>query len=141
MRLIIIAFIMSVFSNPLYAQELRNFNPGVLGKSVDEAVTLLLPADVKAIDPISISADVKNGKFYATTINYPLAATFDQAKQSLNKLYKKYEKIQSADGPKMSLWRVEDRRFAIQLTESTESIQVIYIQFMGINEVLKNIPK
>ena len=41
----------------------------------------------------------------------------------------------------MAVWRVEDKRFAIQLAPEEDHIRIIYIQFQPNKEVFKNIMK
>ena len=113
----------------LNAEELRLFNPGIFGKSVEEPVTVSLPVNQKAIEPISILTDVKSEKFVGATVLYHKSVSFDKARESINKVYKNYESEFSTDGPKMGLWRVTERKFAIQLTETDEAIQVLYLPF------------
>jgi hypothetical protein len=130
MKITIIASALLLVAGQLNAEELRLFNPGIFGQSVEEPVSITLPADQKAIEPISILTDVKSGKFAGATVFYPKSISFDKARESINRTYKRYESRFSPDNPKMGQWRVSDRRFAIQLTETDEAIQVIYLPFM-----------
>jgi hypothetical protein len=129
MKISIIASALLLVASQLHADELRFFNPGIFGKSVEEPVSITLPADQKTMEPISILTDVKSGKFAGATVYYPKSISFDKARESINKKYKQYESKFSPDNPKMGLWRASDRRFAIQLTETDEAIQVIYLPF------------
>ncbi len=133
----ILALIAILLANTVNAQELQHFNPAILGKSVDDNIVLLLPASNNAIKPINILTDIneKDGKFYAATVIYQNKISFEDARISINKLYKKYEEESFAKNPLMGLWRNEDKGFSIQLTinEDENVIQVIYISFVQRN--------
>ena len=123
----------------LYSKELRHFNPDIFGRSVDEPVTLLMPDESKeAILPITVLTDVDSKKrvYYGATIRYPMDLTLEEARASINKLYKKYEVENFKDNPSMGLWRNEDKRYAIQLGVCLygieQFIQVIYLTFKDI---------
>jgi hypothetical protein len=63
----VIACAMLVTTSQLCAQELRHFDPDILGKSIEEPVQLLLPGDPNAIMPIGIKTDVMKGKYLGST--------------------------------------------------------------------------
>lgn len=122
------------------AEGLRHFNAtGVFGKSVDDAVILLLPGDAAAIQPLTIMTDVKDGKYYAATVTFPETVTLAQARASLNALYPGTEKSSFADDPNMGLWRVEQHRFAIQVSHDKTGLRVIYITFQPTKEIIKTL--
>jgi|GEM_PF-1084542 len=124
------------------AQGLRHFNPtGVFGKSVDDSVVLLLPAEADAIQPLTIMTDLKDGKYYAATVTFPKSVTLAEARTSLNALYPGTEKPSFADDPKMGLWRVEKHRFAIQVTHDHQELRVIYISFQPMESIVKSLEK
>jgi len=129
-----------LFPLNLYSKELRHFNPDIFGKSVDEPVTLLMPDESKeAILPITVLTDVdKKGIYVAATVHYPYEISFDQARESLNKLYGKYAVENFKDNPHMGLWRNEDKGYSIQMVVHFQAIeqviQVIYISFKHRNK-------
>ena len=126
------SFIALIILNVLavQAKELRHFNPAIFGKSVDNPIKLLLHGKSNSVEHTGILTDIKGGKFYAATITYPESVSFEEARSSLNKLYKKYEKDSFSENPNMGLWRDEDKKFAIQLTEHENVVRIVYISFM-----------
>jgi len=83
-----------------------------------------------------MDVDSKKRVYYGATIRYPMDLTLEEARASINKLYKKYEVENFKDNPSMGLWRNEDKRYAIQLGVYLygieQSIQVIYLTFKDI---------
>lgn len=124
----------------LYSKELRHFNPDIFGKAVDEQVMLLLPDESKeALMPITVLTDVdKKGIYVAATVHYPYEISFDQARESLNKLYGKYAVDGFKDNPHMAIWRNEDKGYSIQMVVHFQAIeqviQVIYISYKHRNK-------
>jgi len=108
------------------AEGLRLFNPGVFGVSVNSSVRLLLDEPV-GIEPSLIQVDLKDGKFYAATVRYKTRMSLSQARQSLNRLYARWQRPSFAEDPNMGLWREEEKGFSIQLTKDDDEIVVIYI--------------
>ncbi len=124
------------------AQGLRHFNAtGVFGKSVDDSVVLLLPANTAAIQPLTIMTDVKDGKYHAATVTFSKTVTLAQARASLNALYPGTEKSSFADDPNMGLWRVETYRFAIQVTHDDQGLRVIYISFQPMESIVQTLER
>ena len=124
--------LMLLFANSANADEMQHFNPEIIGKTVGDCVLFLSPSTEDAIKPIQLLADInERGIYYGAMITYPEALSFDVAKKSINKLYKKYEVPSFANDPDMGIWRNEDRRFSIQLSTKKECngkvLQVIYI--------------
>ncbi len=79
------------------AQDLQHFNIAVLNQSPQNNIALLLPGTAKAIKPIQVLTDINDdGYIYAATVTYPAKITLEQARQSINSLYKQYEKTHSA---------------------------------------------
>jgi hypothetical protein len=131
MKTILIILMMSL-SAPVIADEIQHFNTGIFGKSADKCILILVPAKGDAIKPSQVITDInEKGIFYAARLIYPENVTLEDARKSINNLYKKYEVKSSADDPRMGLWRNEDGRFAIQLSTTDEcdskAVQVIYI--------------
>ena len=58
MKIIILATIMLMSTTHLNAQEIKLVDPGVLGRSADEAVKLFVATDPKAIEPQTIQLDL-----------------------------------------------------------------------------------
>ena len=123
----------------LKGADIRYFDPGIFGKSANEPVTLLTPGKPEALHPFTIMTDIKEGRYFAATVSYPKKVTLDEARDALNQRYKNYEKASFATNALMGLWRNEDDRHAIQLTENDDAIQVIYISFMKFSETWKHL--
>ena len=83
--------------------------------------------------------DVKDGTYCAATVTYPNKLTVEEARRSLNKLYKKYEKSSLVIEGAMGIWRVENKKFAISLTREEDSIKVLYIQFVQKEELFRHL--
>jgi len=113
----------------LDAQEIKLADPGVLGQSADEAVKLFISAVPKAIEPQTIQVALEDGKYSGLMVHYGRNVTLEQTRESLNEKYKKYQQPSFAENKEMGLWRVTDRKFAIQLTKTEEGVRIIYLPF------------
>ena len=113
---------------------LRFFNTSIFGKTTAEPVVLLKPALPGQIDPETVIVDIDKGTYFAATVRYPKKISFADARRSLNSVYAKHEKESFADDPTVGLWRNEDDKFAIQLTEDEDNLVVIYIGFSLLTE-------
>lgn len=123
--------------------DLRLLNTSVFGKRTTDAVVLLQPEQPGTLDPETVMVDVSKGQYYAATIRYPKDMTFEAVRQSLNRAYGKWEKETFASDPEMGMWRNEDEKFSIQLTEDAFTIVVIYIKFEMVSdrEMLRGISR
>ena len=108
---------------------LRLFNTAIFGKSTADQIVLLKPAIPGQLDPETIMVDLDKGKYFAATVRYPNKVSFAEARRSLNTIYAKHEKKNFADDPTMGLWRNEDDKLAIQVTEDEDYLVVIYVKF------------
>jgi hypothetical protein len=113
---------------------LRLFNTDVFGKKANEPVLLLRNAEKSQIDPETVMVDLEKGVYYAATVRCPKSISFADARKSLNKVYRKYEKESFANDPTMGLWRNNKDHLSIQLTEDDDCIQVIYINFTRLTD-------
>lgn len=112
---------------------LRLLNTKVFGKSADEPIVVLQKAAKGAISPESVFLDIDdNGTYYASTVRYPLKLGLETVRKLLNKEYGKWEMEDFAKMPDMGLWRNEDDKSSIQLTEDGDNVVVIYISFMRV---------
>lgn len=111
------------------AQEIKLVDPGVLGRSAGEAIKLFVATDPKAIEPQTILVDLENGMYSGVIAHYGRNVTLEQARTSLNEKHKTYEQLSFAENKEMGLWRITDRKFAIQLTKTEEGIRIIYLPF------------
>ena len=108
---------------------LRLFNTAIFGKSTTDQIVLLKPAIPGQLAPETIMVDLDKGKYFAATVRYPKKVSFAEARRSLNTIYAKHEKKNFADDPTMGLWRNEDDKLAIQLTEDEDYLVVLYVKF------------
>jgi hypothetical protein len=116
---------------------LQLLDPNIFGKSTKEAVVLLQKKPEGAISPETVMVDINKDRYFAATVNYPKTLTLDQARAVLNKAYKKWERTGYAEHG-MGIWRNEDDKFSIQLSEDEHNIVVIYIKFsMVTDEILE----
>jgi hypothetical protein len=90
---------------------------------------LLEPPRPGALDPETVMVDIDKGQYYAATVSYPKEISFEAARQVLNSVYGKWEVESFAKDPEMGLWRNEDDKFSIQMTENAFALVVIYIKF------------
>lgn len=131
-KLLFLMFIL-FFGSLAEAKDLQHFNPDVFGHSPSKPVKLLFDRKPGDIEPDIVQVDVKDGMFYAGTVTYLDEITFEEAKESLNKIYKKYEMQTFAKDPQMGIWRVTERKFTIMLAKEDEQIQVMYISILSLS--------
>jgi hypothetical protein len=122
------------------AKDLQYFNPEVFGCSSSAPVKLFHEMKSDDIEPIIVQMDIKDGIFYAATITYPNEIKFEEARESLNKKYKKYE-TQYSPEVKVCNWRVEDKKFVISLAQEENFLQVLYISFQPKEVIFKHLLK
>lgn len=113
----------------LNAQEISLIDPQVLGQPADQAVKFLLPANAKAIEPITIQVDITNGKYSGAMGRYGSKITLEEACENLNKKYKKYEQTSFANNRQMCVWRITDEKFAIQAVNNEDGTTILYLPF------------
>jgi hypothetical protein len=116
------------------ARDLRLLDTSVFGKRTTDAVVLLKPEREGTLDPETVMVDLEKGQYYAATVRYPKKMSFEAARQSLNRVYRKWEKQTFANDPTMGIWRNEDDKFSIQLTEDAFTIVAIYIKYSMVSE-------
>lgn len=122
-----------------HAKDLQHFNPEVFGRSTKDPIQLLYQLKPGDIEPVTVMVDVKDGAYCAATVTYPNKLTVEEARESLNKLYEKYERLSLAIEGEVGVWRVENKKFAICLTREEDSIKVLYMQFMPKEEVFRHL--
>ncbi len=132
--LIFVCIIFCCLPSFVEAKNLLLFNTAVLGSSTQDNPQLFYDKKPGDIEPLYIQVDVEKGKYRGAIVCYPLELSFEEARTSINKLYKQYEK-ESLVKDWMGAWRLEDENFAIMLSKEEEHINVIYNQFVT-NDVL-----
>ena len=130
-----------VLTGNLFSQNLQHFNEDILRKNTSTAIETLKKKQKNEIEPIQIRIDIKNNIYFAATVIFPKSVSINQAANSLNRFYKKYEKKDFLTDP-VRLWRNTDKKFSIQLSKDDEgNIQIIYITFMTIDKIMEAIEK
>ena len=124
-----------------HAKDLQHFNPEVFGHSTKNSIKLLYDPKPGDIEPVTVMVDVKDGVYHAATIRYPKKLTVEEARQSINKLYKKYERSSLVKEGEMGVWRVENKRFTIMLAQEECTITVLYIQSMTKEEFSRHVER
>jgi hypothetical protein len=135
----LIAFPLVAFADePAAAGEkpvpLRLLDTSVFGKRTTDSIVLLEPPRPGALDPETVMVDIDKGQYYAATVSYPKEISFEAARQALNSVYGKWEVEYFAKDPEMGMWRNEDDKFSIQMTENAFALAVIYIKFSMLPE-------
>lgn len=111
------------------AAEVQLLDPGVFGHSTADAVELLFDKKAGETEPALVQVDIACGKYYAATVTYPHGVTLGEIKASLNARYGDH--VIQPGSTTLALWRVEDQRVAISLSEEGGVCKVIYITFGG----------
>jgi hypothetical protein len=124
-----------------HAKEIQLLNPDFFGKLTSTMIKLLYDRQSDELEPYMVTADIKCGRYSAATAFYPNKVTFADARESLNKSYKEYENMSLFKESKQALWRVDDKKFAIQLIQEEDRIRILYIRFQPTKDVLRNILK
>lgn len=109
------------------AGEVQLFNTDVLGQPTAQPVKLLADKEPDAAEPYVVWADVSCGKYIAASAFYRKPTRLAEVIEALDKAFGKYR----VSGGPVWLWRVADKRFAIQAVEEKDSkaIRVTYIAF------------
>jgi hypothetical protein len=110
-------------------KSLRLFNTSVFGKRTTDPLVLLESPAAEKLDPEGVMVDIDKGRYYAATIRYPNTISLEDARKSLNAAYGKWESATFANDPNTGIWRNEDDRIAIQLSENGFNVVVVYIEF------------
>ena len=102
------------------ADEPRLFNESVLGSAPTDALPMLLPGASAAWAPMQIMLDYKDNACYGAMIRYERKHSFESLRRAINARFGKHENATFAKNPAMGIWRVEDARFTIQLSDSDD---------------------
>ena len=122
------------------AKDIQLFNPDLFGQPANKEIKPLNDRKTDEIEPNIVKLDIKDGKYIASTITYPAQITFEEARESINRYFKKYEH-NNYKTHAMAVWRVTDKKFMISLTKEKDAIQMIYIQFQPDEVVFKSLLK
>jgi hypothetical protein len=136
---IVLAFLFS--ASVAQAKDIQLLNPEFLGQPTSSSIKLLYDKKSDEIEPYVVTTDIKCSKYNASSVFYPTAVTFAQARESLNKLYKKYEKQNLYQESVQALWRIEKKRFGVHLVQEENRVRIMYIQFQSTEAVMTSIMK
>ncbi len=142
MKTLILLFIFLIFTSTAQAKDVQLFNTEIFGQPTSNAIKLLNDKKSDEIEPYLVTTDIKCGKYHAATVYYRGKVSFDDIRNSLNKTYKNYENLKLLKDSTFAVWRVVDKRFAIQLHQEDENIYgVIYVEFLQKNEAFESMMK
>ena len=123
------------------ANDIQLFNPDILGQSTSKELKVLRAKNAQGIEPISVIIDIKNGFYNAATVIYPEELRYETAMTALKDQYKKYGPPKRYKKIGMTVWRIEDQRYAVSLIQEKKYIKILYIQFKSTFDILKEIRK
>ena len=123
------------------ANDIQLFNPDILGQSTSKELKVLRDKNAREIEPISVIINIKNGFYKAATVIYPEELRYDTAMTALKDQYKKYGLPKQYKKIGMTVWRIEDKRYAVSLIQEKKYIKILYIQLKSTEDILKEIRK
>jgi hypothetical protein len=123
------------------ANDIQLFNTDVLGQSTSKELKVLRDKTGHETEPISVIINIKNGFYNAATVIYPEELRYETAMTALKDQYKKYGLPKQYKDIGMTVWRIEDKRYAVSLIQEKKYIKILYIQFKSIEDILKEIRK
>jgi hypothetical protein len=118
-------FLLSVSSSR--AGDVQVFNTDVLGQPTSQPIRLLVDKKSGDSEPFVLWTDVACGRYIAASAFYQKPVVVSDVVVTLEKLYGTSMRL--FFGPPMWLWRLTDKRFAIQLMEADGEgdIRVTYL--------------
>ena len=123
------------------ANDIQFFNPDILGQSTSKELKVLRDKNAQEIEPISVIINIKNGFYIAATVIYPEELRYETAITALKDQYKKYGPPKQYEKIGMTVWRIENKRYAVSLIQEKKYIKILYIQFQSAEDILKEIRK
>lgn len=142
MRIIVVLFAILFLCSIASARDVQLLNPEFFGQPTSMAVKLLYDKKPDEIEPYMVTTDIKCGKYHAASVFYRGKVTFAEVRASLNKLYGSYEDVSLLKESVLAMWRVEGKRFSIQLHQEEEDVaRALYVQFRPMKEVTKDTTK
>jgi hypothetical protein len=117
-------------------------DPDMLGITIDQCKIKFInaPYNKKTIHPAQILFDINSNKEISGIIaKYNTEdVSFGDVEQALNSIYIKW-KLEGFQNTPLRLWRVEKKRFAINLSLDEENdIQIIFLTFVGFKKRCTN---
>jgi hypothetical protein len=142
MKIILVVLTILVLCSTVQARDVQLLNPEFFGQPTSMAVKILYDKKPDEIEPYMVMTDIKCGKYHAASVFYRGKVTFAEVRASLNKLYGSYEDVSLLKESLLAMWRVEDKRFSIQLVQEEEDVvRVLYVQFRPMKKASKDIMK
>ena len=142
MKISILIFTCILLTSAAQAKDMQLFNPEIFGQPTSNAVKLLFDKKIAEIEPYMVTTDIKCGKYHAASVFYRGKVSFDEIRGSINKIYKDYENLKLLKQPNFAIWRVTNKRFAIQLCREDEDVyRVIYVEFLQGKEAFESLMK
>jgi hypothetical protein len=139
MKKLLIVSIIIFFASVAQAKDIQLLNPEFLGEPTLNTIKLLYDKKSDEIEPSIVTADIKCGRYNASTVFYPEKVTFVQARKSLNKLYEKYESQNLYQKLFQGFWRIENKQFIVHLVQEENRVRIMYIQFQSTEAVMRGI--
>jgi hypothetical protein len=135
LKMLIVTLAIIISCSTVQAKDIQLLNPDFFGQPTSNAIKLLYDKKSDEGEPYNVTADIKCGIYYAASVFYSNNTTFNEARESLSKLYKSYEILSLLQKNKIAVWRVENRGFSVQLTQEEDHIRINYIRYesMGAN--------
>jgi hypothetical protein len=137
-RVFVCVIALAVWPTGVSSSELQTFDPLVLGRATSEPVKLLLDKSATGdVEPYVIWADVRCSRYIGASVFYRAPVSMADGRRALDKLYARHALPSKAAG-EHRLWRVEERRFAVQLVDhGSDGISIIYLHFAPLSVVWK----
>lgn len=141
MKTIIIVAALVLFCTIAQANEIQLFNPDILGQSTSNELKVLREKNARDIEPISVIINIKKGACNAATVIYPEELRYETAIKALKDHYKKYGPAKQYKELGMTVWRIEDKGYAVSLIQEKKYIKILYIRFKSTEDILREIRK
>jgi hypothetical protein len=142
MKTSILIFTCLFLTSTAQAKDVQLFNPEIFGQPTSNAIKLLIDKKPDEIEPYMVTTDIKCGKYHAASVFYRGKVSFDEIRGSINKIYKDNENVKLLKQSTFAIWRVTDKRFAIQLCQEDEDVyRVIYLEFLQSKEAFESMMK
>ena len=121
------------------ANDIQLFNTEILGQSTSKELKVLRDKNAQDIEPISVIMNIKKGFYNAATVIYPEEVRYETALKALKDQYKKYGPSKQYKEIGMTVWRIENKGYAVSLIQEKKYIKIRYVQLKSTEDVLKEI--
>ena len=131
MKLFMMFLVLLLLPPMALAKDIQLFNADILGQPTSNEIKLLQNKKPNEVEPFTTLLNIRNGVYVAATIMYPEEVTFQEARDSLNRIYKNCEQLPLLRDREMAVWRVENKKYAVDLIQQEDKIRIMYIQFQS----------